>query len=204
MPASMRSNVMSDLQKSVPLDNLQSRTSILQIVLRHPTTPYDGMVTLPAAESAAAEGRCVENDLGWALGLLFRRYQETAAQALGEVPGGPRGYQVLTLASQLGPRRQLSLAQELSIDRTVMTYLLDDLEAAGLVERRADPADRRARLIAVTETGEAMIDRVKDCLVTAEDLLLGALSESERSAFRSMLLRVAVRADACDTAEQGV
>jgi DNA-binding MarR family transcriptional regulator len=109
---------------------------------------------------------------------------------------------VLTLASQLGPRRQLSLAQELSIDRTVMTYLLDDLEAAALVERRADPADRRARLIAVTDAGESTIDRVKECLVSAEDLLLGALSESERVAFRSMLLRVAVRADACDSAEQ--
>ncbi len=157
---------------------------------------------MPAAEPAAAEGRCVENDLGWALGLLFRRYQQTAGQALGEVPGGPRGYQVLTLASQLGPRRQLSLAQELSIDRTVMTYLLDDLEAAALVERRADPADRRARLIAVTDAGESTIDRVKECLVSAEDLLLGALSESERVAFRSMLLRVAVRADACDSAEQ--
>src|SRR5262245_58545140 len=162
-------------------------------------TPYDGGVTVPAGEPAAAEERCVENDLGWALGLLLRPYQQIAGQALGDVPGGPRGYQVLTLASQLGPRRQLSLAQELGIDRTVMTYLLDDLEAAGLVERRADPADRRARLIAVTDNGESTIDRVKGCLVSAEDLLLGALSESERATFRSMLLRVAVRAGACDT-----
>jgi DNA-binding MarR family transcriptional regulator len=159
-------------------------------------------VTVPAAEPAAVEGRCVEDDLGWALGLLFRRYQKTAGQVLGDVPGGPRGYQVLTLASQLGPRRQLNLAQELGIDRTVMTYLLDDLEAAGLVERRADPADRRARLIAVTDTGETMIDRVKGCLGDAEDIRLGALSEGDRVAFRSMLLRVAVRADACDAAEE--
>ena len=33
-----------------------------------------------------------------------------------------------------------------------MTYLLDDLEAAGLVERRPDPTDRRARRVAPTPT----------------------------------------------------
>lgn len=163
--------------------------------------PYDGTVTTPAAEPAVDAARCVEDDLGWALGLLFRRYQKTAGDVLGDVPGGPRGYQLLTLASQVGPRRQLTLAQDLGIDRTVMTYLLDDLEAAGLVERQADPADRRARLIAVTNSGEAMIDRVKGCLGGAEDRLLSALTDGERVAFRAMLLRVASRAETCNTLE---
>jgi DNA-binding transcriptional MocR family regulator len=48
---------------------------------------------------------------------------------------------------------QLALAQHLGIDRTVMTYLLDDLEAAGLIERRPDPADRRARRVVATQLG---------------------------------------------------
>ena len=165
-------------------------------------TPYDGTVTTPAAGTTAAEAvRAVEDDLGWALGLLFRRYQKTAGEVLGDVPGGPRGYQLLTLASQIGPRRQLTLAQELGIDRTVMTYLLDDLEAAGLVARQADPGDRRARLIAVTDSGETTIDRVKGCLGDAEELLLGALTCDERAAFRSMLLRVASRAETCNVLE---
>ncbi len=34
-----------------------------------------------------------------------------------------------------------------------MTYLLDDLEAAGLIERRPDPSDRRARRLAATPHG---------------------------------------------------
>ena len=164
--------------------------------------PYDGTVTTPAAPPAAVDAvRAVEDDLGWALGLLFRRYQKTAGEVLADVPGGPRGYQLLTLASQIGPRRQLTLAQELGIDRTVMTYLLDDLEAAGLVERQPDPGDRRARLIAVTDSGEATIDRVKSFLGDAEELLLGALTCEERIAFRSMLLRVASRAETCNVLE---
>ncbi|MGW1544775.1 MarR family transcriptional regulator [Streptomyces sp. NPDC002309] len=39
------------------------------------------------------------------------------------------------------------------VDRTVMTYLLDDLERAGPVERRPDPSDRRSRHVVATEHG---------------------------------------------------
>ena len=38
-----------------------------------------------------------------------------------------------------------------------MTYLLDDLEKAGLIERRPDPADRRARRIAATASGRRLL-----------------------------------------------
>ncbi|MFK0044612.1 MarR family transcriptional regulator [Streptomyces sp. NPDC090741] len=44
------------------------------------------------------------------------------------------------------------MATYLGIDRTVMTYLIDDLVTAGLVERRLNPADRRQRKI-VTAPG---------------------------------------------------
>src|ERR1700754_1167367 len=74
----------------------------------------------------------------------MRSYLRAAEEALGGVPGAPRGYQVLSTAGRGEPRSQLALAQHLGVDRTVMTYLLDDLEGAGLVERRPDPSDRRA------------------------------------------------------------
>jgi DNA-binding MarR family transcriptional regulator len=133
--------------------------------------------------------RC-EDDLGWALGVVFRRYDLAAKDVLADVPGGPRGYQVLTRASAQAPPRQLTLAQDLGIDRTVMTYLLDDLEKAGLVERNPDPADRRARLVSVTPGGVALVDRVQDGLQAAEAEVLGRLPENDRAVFRSMLQRV--------------
>src|SRR3954463_6352379 len=107
----------------------------------------------PSADLSRSEEPCtlVEDDLGWALGTVFRRYARAAAKALEGIPGGPRGYQVLAAAAGIEPRRQLSLAHQLGIDRTVMTYLVDDLEQAGVVERKPDPADRRARLIVATE-----------------------------------------------------
>ncbi|TCO51642.1 DNA-binding MarR family transcriptional regulator [Kribbella antiqua] len=154
-------------------------------------------------------GAPVESDLGWALGVVFRRYAKAAAAALADVPGGPRGYQVLATVTAEGPRRQLDLAAQLDVDRTVMTYLLDDLEKAGLVQRQADPADRRARLIVPTEQSREALCDIERRLTAAEDEVLGSLEDTERSAFRLLLQRVAVQAqavdpvhNACDLAEE--
>jgi DNA-binding MarR family transcriptional regulator len=146
----------------------------------------------------AASGAPVETDLGWALGVVFRRYAKAAAKALQDMPGGPRGYQVLATTHAEGPKRQLDLAGQLGVDRTVMTYLLDDLEKADLVLRRADPADRRARLIAPTEQGRETLCTLELRLRAAEEEVLGTLEEKERASFRFLLQRVAMQADAVD------
>ena len=140
----------------------------------------------------------MEDDLGWGLGVVFRRYQKAATEVMSELPISPRGYQVLSLVIQGPPRRQLTLAQDLGIDRTVMTYLLDDLEQAGLVERRADPADRRARLVSATEAGKELLCTVQRGLDAAEEQVLCSLGEDERGAFRLLLQRIAVDADRID------
>ena len=155
----------------------------------------------PSADLSLPAEQCtlVEDDLGWALGVVFRRYARTAAIALKSVPGGPRGYQVLAAATSGEPRRQLSLAQQLGIDRTVMTYLLDDLEQAGLVERKPDPSDRRARLIVPTARGRSVMEDLEARLAAAEREVLGGLEESERLLFRTLLQRVAVTAEAVES-----
>jgi DNA-binding MarR family transcriptional regulator len=149
-------------------------------------------------EPQGASGAPVESDLGWALGVVFRRYAKASAVALGDVPGGPRGYQVLATTNAEGPKRQLDLAAQLGVDRTVMTYLLDDLEKAGLVQRQPDPADRRARLIQPTEQGVETLCNLEARLRTAEQEVLGILDEAERSSFRLLLQRVAMRANTVD------
>jgi DNA-binding MarR family transcriptional regulator len=65
--------------------------------------------------------------------MVFRGYVNATHEALADLPGGPRGYQVLAAAAGDEHGSQLALAQHLGVDRTVMTYLLDDLEAAGLI-----------------------------------------------------------------------
>src|SRR5262249_53773733 len=67
------------------------------------------------------------------------------------------------------------------------------LEGAGLVERRPDPADRRARRVAVTDTGLSRLRELKDGLHHVEDSLLGPLADDERVVLRTLLQRVATK-----------
>jgi DNA-binding MarR family transcriptional regulator len=158
---------------------------------------YDGRVTAAVPERDAPPrafaGACAAlgDDLGWALGMLLRSYRNAAKQLFADLPGGPRGYQVLKFAAEEAPATQLALAQQLGIDRTVMTYLLDDLERAGLVERRADPADRRARRVVATEAGRDRLIRLHEGLREAEAAVLAPLPPQDAAAFRSLLQRLA-------------
>lgn len=72
-----------------------------------------------------------------------------------------------------------------------MTYLVDDLVAAGLVERQQNPADRRARRVVATPEGRRRLAGWATAVHDAEEQLLGMLSPDERSAFRTLMRRVA-------------
>src|SRR5947209_4860389 len=132
-------------------------------------------------------------DLGWGLGMVFRAYVMAAHTAVAELPGGPRGYQVLSAAAQGAVGSQLALAQHLGVDRTVMTYLLDDLEAASLIERRPDPADRRARRVVATQLGTELLATLHDRLGAAEAHLLAPLDEDARETFRALVRLLATQ-----------
>jgi DNA-binding MarR family transcriptional regulator len=146
-------------------------------------------------------GAALADDLGWGLGTVFRAYVTAAHDAVADLPGGPRGYQVLAAAAHGTVGSQLALAQHLGVDRTVMTYLLDDLEAAGLIERRPDPADRRARRIVATKQGAKLLAALDDRLQTAEARLLTPLDPKERESFRAHVRALATQIDTLDPVE---
>lgn len=147
-------------------------------------------------------------DFGQALGTLFRGYLTSAGAAVSDLPGGPRGFQVMSIAAVSGCSNQARIAEQLGLDRTVMTYLVDDLEGAGLVERRPDPADRRARQVRLTPKGEKSHRRAADRIAGVERVVLAGLSDDEAALFRDLLLRiVAARpaepgVDVCRAAEE--
>ena len=72
-----------------------------------------------------------------------------------------------------------------------MTYLLDELEKAGLVERRPDPTDRRAKKVLITDAGSAALADHSERVSERESRLLAPLDAAEAAAFSSMLVRVA-------------
>jgi DNA-binding MarR family transcriptional regulator len=147
----------------------------------------------------------LDADLGWALGTVFRTYVKAVDSVLGDLPGGPRGYQVLASAAQDLAGNQAELARQLGIDRTVLTYLIDDLERFDLVERRADPQDRRRRRITATRKGNEIWTQRRDALRHIETRLLDCLGE-DADTFRELLRRLARHAgdpveSACEVVE---
>jgi DNA-binding MarR family transcriptional regulator len=148
------------------------------------------------------------DDLGWGLAVVFRGYVKAADAVTAGVPGGHRGYQVLCAAACDEPGSQASLASRLGIDRTVMTYLLDDLESAGLVERQPDPADRRSRRVAATAHGREVLAGLDDRFRRAEQSLLAGLDSGNQAVFRKLLRELAAHineldpvATACEAAQ---
>ena len=136
--------------------------------------------------------------MGWGLAVVFRAYVKAADAIAEDIPGGHRGYQVLSAASRDDPGSQAAMAQRLGIDRTVMTYLLDDLEAARLVERQADPADRRSRRVVATDHGREVLADLDERFGRAEEHLLAGLGAGDQAHFRRLLREVATHANASD------
>lgn len=102
-----------------------------------------------------------------------------------------RDWLVLTVLADGAARTQLDVARLLGIDKTTLTALLDRLEKSGMVVRRADPADRRARIPEATEAGRttwAAVSRARD---EVERSLLGDLPADQVRQFREALVRLA-------------
>ncbi|MBR8745387.1 MarR family winged helix-turn-helix transcriptional regulator [Nocardiopsis sp. MG754419] len=135
--------------------------------------------------SATTPEHTPEPTLGWSLAVLLRRWHEHVEQALADLPHGSRGFHVLGTIAAGEPPTQAVLAERLLIDRSVMTYLLDDLEAADLVRRRVDPKDRRVRRVCPTDHGRSVLRRAEELVAHVEERLLGALPEEQRELFRA-------------------
>jgi DNA-binding MarR family transcriptional regulator len=86
---------------------------------------------------------------------------------------------------------QLALAHAMSYDKTRLIGLLDELERDGLITRKPDPADRRARTVDLTALGKKRHTAARADVRAMEDAFLGELSATEREDFRRVLARLA-------------
>jgi DNA-binding MarR family transcriptional regulator len=141
----------------------------------------------------------IETELGWSLQAMSQGFARIATGAVADVPAGPRGYQVLVAITTEQPTSQLVLAQRLGIDKTAMTYVVDALESASLVERRPDPQDRRIRQVLATARGRAVLAAARAALREVEGVLMRALGTDEQAQLRRLMARVALGAGAVES-----
>ena len=68
-----------------------------------------------------------------------------------------------------------------------MTRLVQDMETAGLLSRRADPGDGRVALIALTRRGRSLIERSRNRKIELVRQLLAGSTPTENAALRTAL-----------------
>jgi DNA-binding MarR family transcriptional regulator len=102
-------------------------------------------------------------------------------------------HDVLATLRRTGPPfrlRPTDLTDALMLTSSGTTKRLDRLEAAGLIAREPDPADRRGTLISLTAAGRERIDAVTGAHLANEDRLLSILSAQEREQLATLLRKL--------------
>ncbi len=115
--------------------------------------------------------------------VLSRAYRGAADKALVEYGLSQASAWPVILAGRLGDGvRQGALAEALGVEGPSLVRILDQLVAAGLMERREDIHDRRARTLHLTDAGHALRAQVEDVLVNLRRRLFDGVSEADLEA----------------------
>ena len=118
--------------------------------------------------------------------LIRRRFDERA-----RLIGATRAqWRTLVILSRNEGINQGGLAELLEVEPITLCRMIDRLEEAGLVERRRDPADRRAWLIYLTAKAGPVLANVR---VIADGLFedaLAGLSDADRATLTALLERM--------------
>ncbi|MER7706347.1 MarR family winged helix-turn-helix transcriptional regulator [Kitasatospora sp. NPDC097605] len=148
------------------------------------------MAHTSSPDDQASDSR-LHSDLHWLFARLKQGLATAEASAVREHGLSLWGYTVLMAIVDAPTRSQLALAHAVSVDKSKLVLVLDELEAAELVRRRPDPADRRARIVEATDAGRRVLDAAREDVRTIEEGLLADLDPTAAGTLRSVLGRLA-------------
>jgi DNA-binding MarR family transcriptional regulator len=126
--------------------------------------------------------------LGWAI-------KERTFAAFEEAGESPYHYSVLAVLDESARETQASIADALGYDRSWLVGLLDELEEAGLIERRRDPADRRRHLVSLKPAGKKKLAQLRAISQDVEAEFFAPLEPAQREALHGLLLELAASHD---------
>ncbi|MFT6991031.1 MAG: DNA-binding MarR family transcriptional regulator [Paraglaciecola sp.] len=128
-----------------------------------------------------------ENNLGFLLAdstRLLRRAFQNQMQDSGLTLAQARA---LIYVSRNEGVRQVELAEMLEIQPITLARLLDQLTQQGLVERRADPSDRRAYLIYLTDAATPHLNSIKQVGSKIKQFALQGMNDEQALQFMQSL-----------------
>jgi MarR family transcriptional regulator, transcriptional regulator for hemolysin len=118
--------------------------------------------------------------------LTKRRFEETARRHGLTLPQ----WRVIRQLRKMGSLSQATLAAQIDSDPMTVSRMAERLEAAGLVQRIADPEDSRAKLVRLTPAAEAMYDDMRQVGLSVYEEALHGVSTSDRAALRRGLKKM--------------
>ncbi|MBO9576843.1 MAG: MarR family transcriptional regulator [Sphingobium sp.] len=115
--------------------------------------------------------------------LFARRYRALLDEQLRPMGYGTARMEALsTIDRAREPSAQIAIAKRIGIEGPTLTRMLDALEAEGLVVRRADPNDRRTKLIELTPDGKRALDEIMRVAHNFRKSILEDLNDAELDA----------------------
>jgi MarR family transcriptional regulator for hemolysin len=137
----------------------------------------------------------IHSEIGRVIARLARTWRRESDQALSDHGLSYATAIPLLLLSRQGENvRQGVLADELGVEGPSLVRLIDLLQAEGLVERREDPTDRRAKTLHLTKAGEAKVEETNRVLRRVRASLLKDIGADELAITFETLQRIEQRA----------
>jgi DNA-binding MarR family transcriptional regulator len=98
-------------------------------------------------------------------------------------------YPVISGLARSGPRSAAQLAEDVGLDRSVVSRHATRLAEAGLIERLPDPLDRRAALLSLTGAGQQAVRQMRERLAGTFDEYFAGWPPGEAARFAASLRR---------------
>src|SRR5436305_11664308 len=125
---------------------------------------------------------------------LWRASHTRTAEALGSLGLTTALFAVLNVLGARDGAIQQQLSSDMGIDPSAMVKLINELENAGLAERRRRPGDRRAWEVSITPKGRRTLERARRFAMEVQDEVLGGLTVSDRRQLLTLLRRAVISA----------
>jgi len=143
-----------------------------------------------ADRSPSSTGPSVDSEVTWLLHRAAQRMRGATGEQAEQHGIGLRDYFVLSALHLTPNLTQVELGKTLGLDKTTLMTQLDRLERLGLVVRRSDPHDRRARIPEITTAGNALRADVASACARVEVAVLDGASQDRVMMFRQMLFDI--------------
>jgi DNA-binding MarR family transcriptional regulator len=121
------------------------------------------------------------------LSRLMRRAFDARAREIGVTRVQ---WQVLSVLSRHEGVNQGGLAELLDVEAITLCRMVDRLQEADLVERRANPTDRRAWRLYLTDRARTLLDELRPLAMALTDEAMTGLSEAEQQQLHQLLERI--------------